>query len=109
MNQEMIKIIETKRKKELLMFKGFAYHIKKFLNNEKVWRCIDRKCNGKIYTTSTNIVLKETPHTHLPDYGKNEAKYMMQFIKKRSVETKENARDILDASLLQTSKSYKYL
>ncbi|KAG0441043.1 hypothetical protein DMUE_1339 [Dictyocoela muelleri] len=75
-----------------------------------MWKCVNRNCYSTLFTTFTNILINENNHNLLPDYGKNETRYIMHYIKKRSVETRESPRDIFDCSLLQSSvESYKYL
>ncbi|KAG0432055.1 hypothetical protein DMUE_5521 [Dictyocoela muelleri] len=102
-NHENVEIVMTKRNKEMLLYKGHAYHLRRKTNKTKQWRCRNRNCSGSVETSLTNIFEKENPHECEPNFGQNEIFYLKNEAKKRSMTTRESSRDIIDNLLLQIS------
>ncbi|KAG0439532.1 hypothetical protein DMUE_2366 [Dictyocoela muelleri] len=54
-------------------------------------------------TTSTYYLIQQTSHVHIPNYGKNESLFHRNEIKKRSLNTRESTRDVVDKILQNIS------
>ncbi|KAG0441832.1 hypothetical protein DMUE_0762 [Dictyocoela muelleri] len=95
-----IKIVDTKRGKNKLLYNRHSYHFHKNVNNTKHWRCVNRKCKGYIITGVNNTIIRIKDHDKcVKSYDKNEALSIRDKVYKRTVNTNERPKDIIYSEL----------
>lgn len=72
------KIIDSQRGSKILLHDGYRYNIRRVNTTtpHTSWRCVRRKCPGKMITNDT-IVVRHVPHDCASDKIGNEIKQRM--------------------------------
>lgn len=94
-----MEFLETKRGQPKLAYLGHKYtHLRDNKDSTKAWRCINRKCSG--YLTSCNLeVIRQTPHTCVPDPASVDVEKCILQCKKRVREELTTVPKIFNSSL----------
>ncbi|KAG0440588.1 hypothetical protein DMUE_1631, partial [Dictyocoela muelleri] len=98
MDHNKIVEIKSKRGGKMILLNGYCYNIDRSTSNSSSWRCIDRKCRGRLYFLN-NKITKSQKHNCDQNYEKNEALFMNYNTIKRALKTTERPRDILSREI----------
>ena len=85
-----------------LSFQGYSYGKDRLdpKTGKCYWKCDNRKCKGRIITSSDDRILKQTAHNmHGPDIPKIEVQHSMARIREAASKTQEAPSKILNKEL----------
>jgi len=94
--------IQSHQGKLLLQLNSFLYRKEKIQKDVEYWRCIDKLCTGRLNLKHDEIIKGPSDHNHVADIIKNQAKVVVENIKKRAVETQDNPAVIISESSSST-------
>ena len=60
-----ISFVQTKRGKEKVCYGGFYYTKNNSTKNAIYWRCVNRKCPGRLILSPNAKVMKSSEHNHV--------------------------------------------
>lgn len=98
-----MKFLTTSKGKLSVLLHGFRYtkkHEKRC--GEIVWRCVNRLCSAKLFTSNQDIIKEETHETCVPDIAG-------LAVLKAKAQAKKRARDEHDLAISQVGKWLKML
>ena len=78
---------KTSKGKDSISYNGYTYREERTNNKgERFWRCIDKKCSGRIKTSDQlEQATERTEHNHLPDRDNGSIRQMMTAVRERSL------------------------
>ncbi|KAG0440244.1 hypothetical protein DMUE_1883, partial [Dictyocoela muelleri] len=95
-NINNLNLIKSKRNKDMLVYDGYIYNLRREKDTMSFWRCVQRGCGGRMKTELNSTIIDFSTHSHQRDFSVCEAVCINYNIKKRALTTTEKPRNIIN-------------
>ncbi|KAG0441372.1 hypothetical protein DMUE_1095 [Dictyocoela muelleri] len=94
MNHDQIYFIKSQRGRKVILYQGYSYNLHRSETDRSTWRCRDRKCKKRLYLKNEQFA-GSIPHSHEISLEMNEADYLRDKARNRSLAVSERPRGII--------------
>lgn len=99
-----MEFIKSKRCKRILIYEKYLYYEKSKTPIQDVWQCRIRNCKGKLTVNKEMVITILNEHNHNFDLNKIKKLKIHEPVKKLSINSTYNAREIHEKEIIDFNK-----